>query len=215
MKNISFDVIHDLKLSPNQSFDWKNKATSLYCIVAGNISHDIKTIVQTLLHLGNQYIGVFYIPGVLEFQNMPDIEERKLQLRKLINIMPTVRILDNLIPVIDGQVAIIGINGWNEEIQYAKHRKYDVEYLNNSLNKLKKQIDIRKIIVVSGAIPSIQFDSQLTDSLNKALITDTERKIEKWVFGSDKAFMQTIDNIDYITNSPSNNTTYFPLQINI
>ena len=38
MIDIGFDVISDLNLKRNDSFNWENKATSLYCILSGNIS---------------------------------------------------------------------------------------------------------------------------------------------------------------------------------
>ena len=60
MQDIGFDVIGDLNLSINDSFNWENKATSLYCIVAGNISTNLRVVRQTLLHLGQFYQGVFY-----------------------------------------------------------------------------------------------------------------------------------------------------------
>ena len=51
MNTIGFDLISDLNLSPEDSFNWEGKATSLYCIIAGNISEDLRTIKQTLSHL--------------------------------------------------------------------------------------------------------------------------------------------------------------------
>jgi hypothetical protein len=41
---IGFDLISDLNLSPNDSFNWENKATSLYCIIAGNPARVIKKL---------------------------------------------------------------------------------------------------------------------------------------------------------------------------
>ena len=49
--NIGFDVISDLNLDAEDSFDWEGKATSLYLIIAGNISSDLRVIHQTLVHL--------------------------------------------------------------------------------------------------------------------------------------------------------------------
>ena len=58
MQDIGFDVISDLNLSAEDSFNWEGKATSLYCIVAGNVSSDLRTVLQTLTHVGRFYQGV-------------------------------------------------------------------------------------------------------------------------------------------------------------
>ena len=63
---IGFDVISDLFLTPEESFNWEGKATSLYCVIAGNISNDVKVITQTLRHLSRFYQGIFYIDGYHE-----------------------------------------------------------------------------------------------------------------------------------------------------
>ena len=47
MQDIGFDIISDLNLQPDDSFNWENKATSLYCIVAGNNSSDLRTVIQS------------------------------------------------------------------------------------------------------------------------------------------------------------------------
>ena len=73
---IGFDLISDLNLSPNDSFNWENKATSLYCVIAGNISNDIRTIALTLSHLTKFYQGVFYTPGSLEFKGIEVYDKR-------------------------------------------------------------------------------------------------------------------------------------------
>ena len=63
MIDIGFDIIGNLNLEPNDSFNWIDKPTSLYCILTGNVSSDMKTVTQTLVHLSQQYQGVllFYI----------------------------------------------------------------------------------------------------------------------------------------------------------
>ena len=37
---LGFDIISDLNLSIDDTFTWEDKPTSLYCIVAGNVSND-------------------------------------------------------------------------------------------------------------------------------------------------------------------------------
>ena len=37
MIDIGFDIIGDLNLEPNDSFNWIDKPTSLYCILTGTL----------------------------------------------------------------------------------------------------------------------------------------------------------------------------------
>jgi len=55
-----FDVISDLNLSENDNFDWEGKPTSLYCVLAGNISSDLTVLYKTVNILVN-YTRVFSI----------------------------------------------------------------------------------------------------------------------------------------------------------
>ena len=71
MLDIGFDIISDLNLEPNDNFNWEDKATSLYCILSGNISSDVQTMVNVLSHLSRFYQGVFYTPGLLEYDSSP------------------------------------------------------------------------------------------------------------------------------------------------
>ena len=82
MTTIGFDLISDLNLSPDDSFDWEGKATSLYCIIAGNISEDLRTIKQTLSHLSKFYQGIFYTLGSLEYHNTGDVAKRTGEIHK-------------------------------------------------------------------------------------------------------------------------------------
>ena len=75
MKDIGFDIISDLYLSPDDSFNWEGKATSLYCIIAGNISNDTRTFILTLSHLSKFYQGVFFTTGQYDVSGKTDIED--------------------------------------------------------------------------------------------------------------------------------------------
>jgi hypothetical protein len=110
MPDIGFDVISDLYLDPNDSFSWENKATSLYCIVAGNLSANIRTVTQVLLHLSTKYQGVFFIPGKLEYENSDDYNLRSLELATIGDSIPNLMMLHQNAVVIDG-VDILGSNG--------------------------------------------------------------------------------------------------------
>ena len=82
-QDIGFDVLSDLNLNPNDSFNWENKASSLYCILAGNISSNIRTVAQVLVHLSKHYQGVFYVPGDLEYKTTDSIPNRTNELMML------------------------------------------------------------------------------------------------------------------------------------
>jgi hypothetical protein len=108
---IGFDVISDLNLTPDESFNWEGKATSLYCIIAGNISNDLRTIRQTLLHLSQFYQGVFYTAGSLEYENVPSMAARTQEIFKICSTVRNVASLHNHVVIVDG-IAIVGTNGW-------------------------------------------------------------------------------------------------------
>ncbi len=106
MIDIGFDVIGDLNLKPNDSFNWENKATSLYCILSGNISSDVRTITQTLAHLSKFYQGIFYCPGSLEYDGVENTNERTAMVVNLSQKIPNLVILHHNIVIVDG-IAII------------------------------------------------------------------------------------------------------------
>ena len=67
---VGFDIISDLELSYKHKLDWEGKPTSLFCIVAGNITKDFKVLEETLEHLSAQYHGVFFIDGSNEIGSL-------------------------------------------------------------------------------------------------------------------------------------------------
>ena len=99
-----FDVISDLHLIPNEEFNWEGKATSLYCIIAGNISHDIPTIIKTLSILSRYYQGVFYALGALEYQDVDvsDVYVKTKQLLHACSRIKNVAVLHQNVVIIDG-----------------------------------------------------------------------------------------------------------------
>jgi len=230
MQDIGFDIVSDLNLSPDDSFNWEGKATSLYCLVAGNVSSDSRTIVQTLAHLSRFYQGVFYVPGTLEYQNSNDINNRTDELAEILKPVRNVVILHHNVVIIDG-VAVIGANGWNDagntntlrDISHTAARFEDMAYLNKSIEKLQKHLDVKRIIVVSNAVPSSDLyfretpeivDSQIP--LCASLISDTEHKVRHWVFGSyDKTADTYVDDINYINNPYLHVNPYWAKRITI
>ena len=226
---IGFDVISDLNLLPDEQFSWEGKATSLYCIIAGNISNDLRTIHQTLLHLSHFYQGVFYTAGTLEYEGVSNISTRTDELVKLCKTIRNLAYLHNHVVIIDG-VAIVGINGWYDiNFNYTllnsaaieSERYEDIGYLSNTLEKLQLHLDVKKIIIVSHSPPGPElYFGQVPDqietipSLQLALIKDLENKITHWIYGKyDKTVDTVIDNINYVNNSYYKRNPYWAKRI--
>lgn len=230
MQDIGFDVISDLNLSPNDSFNWENKATSLYCIVAGNVSSNLRTIRQTLLHLSRFYQGVFYVPGMLEYSGAVLISDRVIELLDITSGIPNVCMLHQQVAVIDG-IAIAGVNGWSSvgsgtefsNFLEGMARQEDMLYLRNSISKLQRHLDVKKIIVVTNAVPRsdlyfkenpdyIEDQTPLCDTLH----SDTEHKVTHWVFGTyEKVVDTTLDNINYVNNPKPSKSPYWAKRITL
>ena len=109
--NIGFDLISDLNLTAEDNFNWEGKATSLYCIVAGNISSNLDKVVETLTHLGKCYQGVMYIMGSLEYQDVTDLNQRTHEILESCRKIKNVSVLYHHVVIIDG-LAILAANGW-------------------------------------------------------------------------------------------------------
>ena len=231
---IGFDVISDLNLDAEDEFNWDGKATSLYLVIAGNISNDLRVVHQTLLHLSRFYQGVFYIAGSSEHESMHFVKHRHDELNKLCRTIANVAYLHKHVVIING-VAILGCNGWyvnkiemelDSELEklhlHAQHME-DIQYLGLSLEKLQLHLDVKKILVVTHSAPSPELffgeqPNNITEyfALKDTLLSDTEFKVSHWVYGSyDKNVDTTIDNINYINNSCFGKEPYWPKRIDI
>ena len=78
----SIDLISDLNLSVTDQFDWTGKSTSLFCVVAGNVSDDLTVVDRVIGHLNEVYRGVLYIDGSLEHRNLFDYDDTIDQIKK-------------------------------------------------------------------------------------------------------------------------------------
>lgn len=228
--NIGFDVISDLNLTPEDIFNWEGKATSLYCIIAGNISNDLRTIHQTLSHLGKYYQGVFYTAGSLEYASATSVQARTDELFKICHTIRNVAYLHNHVVIVDG-IAIIGTNGWYntdnhpllqpEDIE--DERYADIGYLGNTIEKLQLHLDVKKIIIVSHSLPGHELffgqppiNIESVPPLKLALIKDLEHKVSHWIYGSyDKTVDIVIDKINYINNGYYNKNPYWAKRIEV
>ena len=145
MQEIGFDIIGELFINPNDSFNWENKATSLYCIVTGNISSDMRVLVQVLAHLSKYYQGVFYVPGKLEYETSENILERANEIAQICSRIPNVILLHQSVIVIDG-IGVMGVNGWSDagsvntvpDMVRTAARYEDTKYLGATLEKLQR-----------------------------------------------------------------------------
>ena len=201
MIEIGFDVISDLDLGPNDSFNWEGKPTSLYCILSGNISSDLRTVHQTLAHLSKLYQGIFYTPGLAEYADTEQINQRTAELVNIVQSVPNTVMLHHNVVIVDG-VAIIGSNCWEDahdpgqsisidELKYHQYRLDDMGFLHQTIEKLQRHIDVKKIVLVTNAVPNENcYFGQKPDytslqvPLDTILNADTESKICYWIYGS-------------------------------
>lgn len=226
----SFDLISDLYLTSEDKFNWEGKATSLFCVVAGNVSDDLVVLQKTLTHLATHYQGVFYIDGSLEYPSLEDRNKRLNQIERVVGkINKTVYLHDNVVVV--NNVAIVGLNGWYgnthtddpfDELRIAAYRTEDMAYLTSTLKRLQLHLEVDKILIVSNCIPSKSMlfgeDKHITDSMSPALCLaeDTESKVTNWVFGSsDKMVDTTQGGIKYVSNPYDSSMPYWAKRIEL
>lgn len=228
---IGFDVISDLNLGAGDEFNWEGKSTSLYCLVAGNISSDLKTIVKVLSHLTHFYQGVFYIPGSLEYNDVDNFDMRTNEIVRVCRNLRNVAVLYQHVVIIDG-IAILGANGWygnletdslEVELKLQEKRHEDIHYLKNSLDKLQRHLDVKKIILITNSVPGENlYFGEIPDfvrhqlPLDLILYADTEHKVSHWVFGTHgKIVDTTISSINYVNNPKLNMSPYWAKRIEV
>ena len=175
----AFDLISDLHIESWNEFDWTGQPTAPYCVVAGDVARDRQVLIDTLTHLGEKYLGVFYIDGNDEHRYfLDDLDNSYKELYQQIEHIPNViNLHDNV--VIFNNVAILAVNGWwtfdfddslDLEQCLAWYQDYlkcssscpantvdrayhDVAYLTNSIQRLQTHPDVEKIILVSHTVP--------------------------------------------------------------
>jgi hypothetical protein len=230
--NIGFDVISDLNLDAEDHFNWEGKATSLYLIIAGNISNELRIIHQTLLHLSKYYQGIFYMSGGSEYDSMHFVKHRTQEIARLCKSVNNVAYLHRHVVIING-VALVGCNGWYgnkielsddlETLHLVAQNIEEVTYLANSIEKLQLHLDVKKVVVITHSVPGQglffgEEPSNISEFMppQQALLSDTEHKVTCWVYGSyDKNVDTTIDKITYINNSAFNTDPYWPKRLNV
>jgi HD superfamily phosphodiesterase len=160
--DITFDIISDLNLSEEDKFVWEDKVTSLFCIVAGNISHDIKIVQKTLTYLSTLYQGVFYIDGALENTNLKEHPE-------VVNALGAhhdeIEMTSILAPIIQACDAISGSRpgARREDSENYMKRLRDLENIALSYNGVEKAYAIQagrelRVMVESDKVSDQQAD---------------------------------------------------------
>lgn len=228
---IGFDLISDIDLKPGDQFSWEGKATSLYCIIAGNISSDTGIISMVLGTLSKMYQGVFYIGGSLEYAGAINPHKKAIELNRICRKFRNLAFLHHNVIILDG-IAILGANGWygNFEIDISTdlidqeiYKLEDIAYLKTSIEKLQKHIDVKKIILVTNAVPAeeLYFGETPEEMVNQipmttCLTSDLEKKVSHWCFGSHKKTVDTaINNINYFNNPRLKDSPYWAKRIEI
>lgn len=228
--NFGFDVISDLYLTVDDEFDWAGKPTSLYCIVAGNVSSDMVTYNRVIQHLSVHYQGVFIIDGSHEHPMIFERDSRIDEIAKVCETHKNVVFLHNNVVIVDG-IALIGLNGWfgnfdphtdDERFHIKSYRFEDIVYLEKTIERLQLHIDVKKIVIVSNSVPAEEFCYNEADiyepdiNLKHTLIMDTEHKVSDWVFGSYKKLVDVSkDNIHYTNNPCYGQSPYYAKRIDI
>lgn len=228
----SVDLISDLNLTDTDIFEWTGKQTSLFCIVAGNVSSDLKVLERTLSHLGDNYRGVLFIDGSLEHEYVQDYYERVEEIKDICENVQNVVYLHNHAVVLNG-VAFIGCNGWYgnrkqanciEEIEFLEqYRSEDLSYLSMSIKKFQYLDDVEKIVIVSNSMPSdyLSFNSPNTKfpselNLSLSLLFDGEHKIDKWLFGTNDIIVDVnLSFRKYVNNPMIPGLIYQPKRIEV
>lgn len=225
----SVDLISDLNLDKNDHFEWTGKSTSLFCVIAGNISKHDDQIAKVLAQLSDMYRGVFYIDGHLEHKTVSDYENRILELKKLCEQHKNVIYLHDHAVILNG-LAFLAVNGWvnpltdyaaQDLIRVEEYRNQDLAYLSNSIRSLQTYQEVKKIVVISGCVPSehlmfnktVDFDYQNVEP-GLALIMDSNHRVTHWLYGGENPDTDIVYNRRRYVNNPCGGTIpYWPKRI--
>lgn len=180
---LNFDLISDLYLDTLEDFTWEGKATSLFCIVAGNISKDHAVLFGFLDYISQFYEGVFFIDGDLEHDNFGgDFDTSYASLRDNINDIEGVFFLHENIIILPG-ITLLATNGWTtfdfttnneitETMEFLEARNSvpiatandifklavtDQHYMYNSLESVQDMDEVENLIVVTNSVPCPEF----------------------------------------------------------
>lgn len=224
----SIDLISDLRLARSDQFDWTGKPTSLFCVVAGNLSADNKKIKETLAHLSTMYRGVFYIDGTLEHRNIFSYEDKIEQLSEICRGINNVIYMHNHVVVLNG-VAFVAVNGWygyqftgnmEENYKICSIQNEDLGYLSSTIKNLQLHKDANKIVIISNSIPSDHFlfnnNVNYTTAIEPglSLVMDTDEKVTHWLYGGQHICVDTkYKGRRFVNNPKIDDQPYWPKRI--
>lgn len=225
----AIDLISDLYLKTSDVFEWEDKPTSLFCVIAGNLSDDLDVVDKTLNYLSKIYRGVFYVEGALEHSGSLNYKETIDEIYKICAQYSNVVYLHNHV-IIMNNIAIMGINGWMQKLDNTliteelreSLKLEDISYLATAVKNMIKYRDVRKIAVFSSSIPTniLQFNQvfDAVDSLEPiaALRYDIRKTIKLWGFGGTSIVSDTILAERRFSNNPyDKNRPYWPKRLDI
>jgi predicted phosphohydrolase len=177
-----FDLISDLHVeSWPDTFDWTLKATSPWCVVAGDVARERENLIKVLTHLGQCYQAVFYIDGNDEhYGRYENFAQSYQEIKKLIAKIPGVVYLQDNVVILN-DVAVMGTNGWwgfdfdtaqnkkdvidwwCDTFELADHipvtidsmNQGDAIYINRSLTRLQDE-SVKHVVIVTHTVPDVR-----------------------------------------------------------
>ena len=166
-----------------------------------------------------------------EYKDVEDMSERTAKLSSMCRHVAKTAILYHNVAIIDG-VAIIGATGQyntttNTDLKTTAELEFlgyeDITYLKNSIEKLQRHVDVKRIIIVTNSVPGIELyfgeepgfiKNQLP--LNLVLGSDTEKKVVSWIYGTYGKIVDTnFNGINYINNSYFKRNPYWAKRVEI
>lgn len=226
----SIDLIHDLHLNNENDFDWTDKHTSLYCVVAGNISSDLAVLKLTLEHLCQHYLGVLYIDGDEEHPDLNLYEARISEIKEICKQIPNCVYLHRHVVILNN-IAFIGINGHvtrtarnsSESLFLLDEcRDDDSKYLAYSIDVMQEHEEVSQIVIVSSSIPSkylsygeLHPDTKLDVGPALTLIADKKKLVKTWLFGGYNTSIDMMQKNRRWVNNPNNCDPYWPKRIEL
>lgn len=180
---LNFDLLSDLYLESLDDFTWEDKATSLFCIVAGNIARDHSVLFGFLEYMAQFYEGVFFIDGDLEHDNFAgDFDASYGSLRDNISDIEGVFFLHENIIILPN-VTLLATNGWttfdfttnndiNDTMEFLEMRENvpmvvankifklavtDQHYMYNSIESCQDMDEVENLMVVTNSVPIADF----------------------------------------------------------
>ena len=220
--SFTFDLISDLYATRANAMNFSYQQTSPHVLVAGNIASDRNVLLSVLTNLSKNYSQVFFIDGGLEHTGRWDnLAQSYTELDEIASMFSNVVFLQDRVVIAEG-VAILGTNGWwdysffdeidpleaieqhqdecgadRAEIDNVVVQAYqDAVYLRNSIERLQKHGDVRKIVLLTNSVPAPELmgtarspeTARLGNSLlADALQLDTEHKVASWCYGNSSA----------------------------